>query len=131
VVTDARGNWAEQWIMSTVRAGVIEPFANHTFQPRAIIRRVDLAQAAGRLLARVATPAQLRAWQTQRAKFTDVSPSHLAYPAASLAVSSGVMQTTPEGGFEPSRVVSGADAIAAIERLRQMANLPASPIAGR
>jgi tetratricopeptide (TPR) repeat protein len=129
VVTDVRGNWAEPWIMSTVRAGVIEPFANHTFQPRAVVRRVDLAQAVSRLLAQVVAPAQVRAWQEARPQFIDVSPSHLAYPAAALAVTSGVMGAVG-GAFRPSQIVSGAEAVDAIERLRDMMALPAGIAAG-
>src|SRR5688572_11243432 len=34
VITDARNHWASEWIMATARAGVIEPYENHTFQPR-------------------------------------------------------------------------------------------------
>jgi tetratricopeptide (TPR) repeat protein len=130
VVTDVRGNWAEQWIMSTVRAGVIEAFANHTFQPRTVVRRVDLAQAVSRLLPRIVSPAQLRTWQAERAKFADVSPGHLAYPAASLAVASGIMRTMAGGAFEPSQIVTGAEASEIIERLREMAQLTAAPSAG-
>ena len=48
--------------MAVAHAGVMEPFANHAFQPRPLVRRVDLAQVVSRLLAQVAaqnpTPAQ-------------------------------------------------------------------------
>jgi len=54
LITDVRGNWAATWIMAVARAGVMEPFANHAFQPRAVVRRTDLAQAVARLLVRVA-----------------------------------------------------------------------------
>ena len=40
--------------MSVTRAGVMEVYANHTFQPAAIVRRGDLAQAASRVLALIA-----------------------------------------------------------------------------
>ena len=36
VVTDIRNHWAAPWITMVARAGVIEPFPNHTFQPRAV-----------------------------------------------------------------------------------------------
>ena len=44
-MTDARNHWAATWIMTVVRAGIIDPFDNHTFQPRALVRRTDLALA--------------------------------------------------------------------------------------
>ena len=68
LITDVRGNWAATWIMSVARAGVMEPFANHAFQPRTIVRRADLAQALARLLAQVAqqNPARAKAWDSAR-----------------------------------------------------------------
>ena len=96
LITDVRNHWAATWIMSVARAGVMEPFANHAFQPRTVVRRTELAQAAARLLRadrRAQNPARAKAWDAARLKFSDLSPSHLAYPAASVAVASGVMKT--------------------------------------
>ena len=50
LMTDVRAHWAAPWIFAVARAGVMEPFDNHAFQPRSIVRRVDLAQAVARLL---------------------------------------------------------------------------------
>jgi type IV secretory pathway VirB2 component (pilin) len=113
--------------MNVARAGIMEPFANHTFQPRSVVRRTDLAQAVARLLARVAAQhaAQSKAWESARLKFTDLSPGHLAYPAASIAVAAGIMSTVPENSFQPARPVTGVEASEAISRLEALAGLPA------
>ena len=123
VITDVRNHWAATWIMSVARAGVMEPYANHAFQPRTVVRRTDLAQATARLLALLATrdPARAKAWDAARLKFSDLSPSHLAYPAASVAVASGVMTTAPGDSFQPSRAVTGAEAIEAITKIQALA----------
>jgi tetratricopeptide (TPR) repeat protein len=123
LITDVRNHWAAAWIMAVARAGVIEPFANHAFQPRAVVRRTDLAQAVARLLARVAAqnPARAKAWDSARLKFSDLSPSHLAYPAASVAVASGVMSTAAGNSFQPSRAVTGAEAVEAIAKVQALA----------
>lgn len=128
VITDIRGDWAERWIVSVARAGVMEPFANHTFQPRAIVPRSELAPIAGRLILRLSPTQQARTWQTARATFSDLSPGHLAYPAASTAVASGAMTSTPDGAFRPSQPVTGAEAIAMVERVLRLAG-PAGPAA--
>lgn len=119
VVTDIRGHWAERWILEVARAGILEPFDNHTFQPRALVRRVDLAQALTRLLTRVAAlaPVEARRWQNARGTFTDMTTGHVAYPAASTVVAAGVMMVDPSGAFQPSRGVSGADATDAVVRV--------------
>jgi tetratricopeptide (TPR) repeat protein len=123
LITDLRNNWASPWIMAVSRAGVMEELPNHTFQPRTLVRRVDLAQAASRLLTRIAAvdPPRAKSWDTAHAKFTDLAPGHLAYPAASIAVAAGVMKTGPDNSFDPSRPVSGQEAVAAINRIAALA----------
>jgi tetratricopeptide (TPR) repeat protein len=127
VLTDIRGHWAERFITPVARAGIVEAYPNHTFQPRAVLRRVDLAQAAARLLALIAAeqPARAASWTGARGRFSDITAGHLAYSAASTAVAAGVMQPSADGAFQPTLVVTGADAVAAIDRLRSLA----SPIA--
>jgi tetratricopeptide (TPR) repeat protein len=125
LITDARNHWASSWIVAVARAGVMDPFANHAFQPRTVLRRTDLALAAARLLARVAAqaPGRARAWEGARLKFSDLSSGHLAHPAASAAVAAGVMKVGPDNSFQPSRPVTGAEAIEAIAKIEALAGL--------
>jgi tetratricopeptide (TPR) repeat protein len=121
LVTDVRPHWAETWIQAVGGAGIIEAFPNHTFQPRTIVRRADLADAANKLIPRLGTPAQIKTWQSARTTFSDLAPGHLAYPAASVAVAAGVMTAAADGSFQPARVVTGAEAIETVQRLQAMA----------
>jgi len=123
LITDLSSTWAATWIAAVARAGIMEPYANHAFQPRAVVRRTDLAQAISRLLARVASAngAAGRSWSSARLEFADLSPAHLAYPAASEAVAAGVMQMGPDKTFQPSRPVTGGEATTAIDRLETLA----------
>jgi hypothetical protein len=50
VATDTRTHWAASWFAPVTRAGVMDVFADHTFQPTAILQRGDLAQASARLI---------------------------------------------------------------------------------
>jgi hypothetical protein len=122
VVTDIRTNWARDWILPVVRAGVMETQPNYTFQPEAVVRRGDLANIVARALGLIAqrSPLRARAWQNAATKITDVAPGHLSYPAVSQAVASGVM-TLEGGAFQLLRPVSGAEAIEAVNRLQALA----------
>jgi tetratricopeptide (TPR) repeat protein len=123
LITDVRNHWAATWIMAVARAGVMEPFSNHAFQPRTVVRRADLAQAIAHLLERIApqNPPRAKAWDAARLKFSDLSPSHLAYPAASVAVASGVLKTAGDNAFQPSKAVTGAEAIDALAKVQALA----------
>lgn len=123
VITDTRGNWAQHWILAVTRAGIMEVYPNHTFQPNATVRRSDLAVAASRILSLIAAenPRLGAEWRDARRRFPDVPSGHLSYPAAAVAVEAGVLQTLENGTFQLSRPVSGDEAIAAVERLAALA----------
>jgi tetratricopeptide (TPR) repeat protein len=123
LVTDARRHWARRWVTEVTRAGVMETYANHTFQPNAAVRRSELAQAVSRLLTVIASrEARLASrWQGARPSFTDIGPGHLAYPAAASAVAAGIL-APEDGAFRPSRPVTGAEGVKAIEALEALAS---------
>jgi tetratricopeptide (TPR) repeat protein len=124
LITDVRNNWAATWIMAVASARVMDPFLNHAFQPRTVVRRSDLAQAVARLLPRIAGQRpNVAKWESARLKFSDLAASHLAYQAASTAVAAGVMSTGPENSFQPSRPVTGAEAVDAITKIEALAGL--------
>jgi tetratricopeptide (TPR) repeat protein len=123
VITDTRGSWASPWILAVTRAGVMEVYPNHTFQPAAEVRRGELADAASRILSIIAAekPAAAAAWRGTKPQFPDLAPTHLSYPAASLSVGAGVLQPLPDGSFQLARPVTGAEAVAAVKKLEELA----------
>ena len=122
LVTDARGHWASDWIMATAAAGIMEPYANHTFQPANVLTRSDLAHAVARMLKIVAAgrPQLLKQWQGRQQKMSDVGVSNLHYADASLSVAAGILPLADGGLFQLSRPVSGAEAIDAISRIERL-----------
>jgi tetratricopeptide (TPR) repeat protein len=123
VATDVRTHWALPWIVPVIRAGVMDLFANHTFQPSARVRRNDLAQVVGRLLplASARRPADLTAWRAARPKFADVPSTNVFYRSVAVAVASGAMTADVDGRFLPAAPATGADLTAAVARIDQIA----------
>lgn len=123
VVVDARGHWALPWILLAVRSGSMEVYPNHTFQPGGFVTRGNLAETLTKILDLIASrrPNMPRPWENARPAIADLPPRHLGYPAAAVAVSAGLMTLTDEGHFQPSRVVSGAEAVDAVGRLEALA----------
>lgn len=129
LVTDARGHWAAEWIFAVARTGLMEPLPNHTFQPNAPVRRGELAQAVARVLNVIAAkdPRVGAAWSARRVSFSDLGPGHTMYGPASAAVAAGVLDKDDNDRFGASRVVTGAEIVAAVERLEQLAQRAGFP----
>ena len=122
VVTDTQRHWAAAWITETASAGIIDPFENHTFQPRALVRRGDLATAVSRLVALIASSdSSVRERLGQRPAIADVPPRHLQYDAVMSAVAVGAMPLVEGDRFQVGRQVSGEEAVEVIDRVRMLA----------
>ena len=122
LVTDVSGTWAAPWIAAVLRAGVMEAFPNHTFQPEAGIRRADLAAVVSRVLTLGAAidPPRSGRWPKDHVTFSDLPATHPAFDAASRAVGTRVLDAGAAGAFEPTRPVTGAEAVEAVARLEKL-----------
>jgi len=109
VAVDIGGCWAREYVARVLALGIMEPYPNHTFQPGATVRRVDLARAAARTLDRLGFP------RGKAPEPTDMSRSHLDYEAVERVLGAGLMGLSASGGFEPWRPVSGREAIDVVD----------------
>jgi tetratricopeptide (TPR) repeat protein len=117
IATDIADSWAREFIRAVVAAEIMSVYPNHTFQPKAFVRKADLAAAL------------IAAWDSLALSngnptiandvIRDVSPENLRYRPAALSVSLGLLSTDSEGRFEPQRFVSGLEAITAVEALAE------------
>jgi hypothetical protein len=124
IATDVRGNWAESWIMTVTQAGVMDVTPNHLFQPGGSLRRIDLARIVAQLIALANTQrpvTDMARWRAARPRFVDLPASNVYYPAAALAVSAGAMTAQEGDRFATTRPATGADVLAAIARIEQIA----------
>ena len=116
IITDARDHWAMGWVRVVAQAGVMKADTNYRFQPERVVTRAELAQIAVRLLRLPAGDAPSLPARA-RTSFSDLAPDHLLYPAASEAVAAGILPPLEQNRFQPSRRVSGAEAMTALGRL--------------
>jgi S-layer homology domain len=101
----------------------METLPNYRFEPGARVRRGDLAEMVTRTLALIGAqkPRIAERWKGAQLSIADLSPQHLAYPAVSQAVASGVMPLKPDGTFELLKPVTGAEAVEVVARLEALA----------
>jgi tetratricopeptide (TPR) repeat protein len=114
VAVDISGSWARDHILKALSYDILEVYSNHTFQPAATLRRGDLARAVARVLDLLKAPGG------PPPLLKDISESNLFHDVAVRVVAAGLMDTTPDGAFEPWRPVSGHDAVAVVEALARL-----------
>jgi tetratricopeptide (TPR) repeat protein len=122
VITDIRNSWAQQWISTVVRAGIMDTLPNYEFSPQAAVRRGDLARTVSRLLTLISgvKPGVSKKWDNAKVTVSDVPPGHLSYPAVAVAVASGVMPLD-NGAFRLLDPVTGSEAVDVIGRVEALA----------
>ncbi len=115
VAVDISGSWAREHIARIIGLGIMDVYPNHSFQPRATVRRGDLARAASRVLRRLAWRRSARGTPP-----TDMRSSHLDYDAVVTVTAAGLMTRRPDGTFEPLSRVSGRKAVEVVDALARL-----------
>jgi len=123
ILVDIAMSWAQRFIVKVASLEIMSVFDNHTFQPRRIINRAELAETAVRLIgvlqARGAEFVPLV--EARRVQVADVSPDSHYYPSITRALALQIMSVTPERMFEPERVVSGEEATRVMDLVLRLA----------
>jgi tetratricopeptide (TPR) repeat protein len=114
VAVDISGSWAAEEVATIVGLGIMDVYPNHTFQPRATVRRGELARILARVLTRLG-------WRGPAGPSpSDMQPSHLDYDAVRQVTGAGLMSLGMGGEFQPWRPVTGREAAEAVESLARL-----------
>jgi len=123
ILVDISLSWAQRFIVKVASLEIMSAYDNHTFQPRRIINRAELAEAAVRLMGVLQKRGArfVPLVETRRIVVADVSPDNLYYDAVTKALGYQIMTLTPERRFEPDRTVSGEEAIRVMDLILGLA----------
>ncbi len=119
IATDISTSWAYEPIRRVLGAEILEVFPNHTFQPEAFVDRIYFARALSATVAKLTPDVYESAKRSPRfgQNFSDLSGSNASYESAALAISLGLLMPGEDDAFEPLGLVSGAEAVIAMEAL--------------
>jgi len=117
ILVDISMSWAQRFIVKIASLEIMSVSENHTFQPRRIINRAELADAAVRLIGvlQAGGAGFVPLVEARRIQIADVSVDSFYYPSITRALAFQVMSLTPERRFEPERTVSGEEAIRVLD----------------
>ena len=116
IITDIDDSWAEVYIRELVEWGVMQVFQNHGFSPDLVVKRQMFAEIAYRVLELLDAVDG-----TPRARLGDVASEHYLYDEIGVVVGQGILQLGPRNRFGILDPLSGAEAVAAIQKLVRIA----------
>ena len=123
ILVDIATSWAQRYIVQVASLEIIRASVNHTFQPRRIVNRAELADAAVRLIAILQERGAkfVPLVETRRIQIADVTPDNPYDASITKAVGFEIMTLTPDRKFEPERTVSGDEAIRTLDLIQKLA----------
>jgi tetratricopeptide (TPR) repeat protein len=126
ILVDVSTSWAQKFIIKVASQNVMSVYDNHTFQPRRIINRADLAESLAGLIKFLGGRGIrfVPLLDTRRIQVADVSPDSFYYQPIIKVVAYQIMDLTPQRMFEPEKTVPGHEAIRILDIVLGLAKQP-------
>ena len=123
VLIDISTSWARTFIVKVASFGIMEIYSNHTFQPKKIMNRAELAETVDHLAAFLNKKGRLIVAQIppERIRLADVPDDHPYASSIIRAVSYQIMDLFPDRTFRPDQSVSGAEAVRILDLMAGLA----------
>ena len=113
VIIDVATSWASRFILKAASLGLMEVYANHTFQPRQAMTRAEMATVLMNLVQFFSQKGIrfIRQYPPEMVRISDVSSDNIHYQPIADVVSLELMELGPDKSFRPGQGVSGQEAI--------------------
>jgi Tfp pilus assembly protein PilF len=117
IIIDISTSWASQFILHTASLGILDVYPNHTFQPKKVITRAEMAEVLFRLVEHLKRKGHhfIQQIPPDRIQIADVSPGNYYYRPILLIVSYDIMDLSRDRHFNPDQALSGQEAIRLVE----------------
>jgi Tfp pilus assembly protein PilF len=113
IIIDIATSWADNYILQMTSLGLLDIYPNHTFRPKKIITRAEMAEILLRLVNHLKDRGYtfLQQIPPESIQISDVSPDNYYYQPIIQIVSYDIMSLSPDKTFNPDLPISGQDAI--------------------
>jgi len=113
VIVDITTSWANRYIVKVAALALMEVYSNHTFQPRKLITRAEMAETLVRLVEFLKKQKYriIEQIALDRIKVADVPREHVYFGPISQVLAYQLMDLAPDRTFRPEQPVTGAEAV--------------------
>ncbi|MBN1223443.1 MAG: S-layer homology domain-containing protein [Candidatus Aminicenantes bacterium] len=112
IIIDISTSWASTFILQMASLGVLDIYPNHTFQPKKIITRAEMAEILFRLIEHLKRKGHsfIQQIPPDKIRISDVSAGNYYYRPILLMISYDIMDLSGDREFHPDQAVSGQEA---------------------
>jgi Tfp pilus assembly protein PilF len=123
ILVDISTSWAQRFIIEAASRGVMSVYDNHTFQPKRVINRAEMADSIARLTAFLEGRGVkfVPLLDARKIQIADVTPDNYYYQPILKVISLQVMVLAPGMLFEPERIVTGREAVTILDVVAELA----------
>jgi Tfp pilus assembly protein PilF len=113
IVTDISTSWASKYILKVTSLGILDVYANHTFEPKKTVTRAEMAEILLRLIDFLKKKGYklIQQFSPERIQISDVAPDNYYYPLIAQIIAYQIMDLSPQKTFSPEQSLSGPEAI--------------------
>ena len=113
IIIDIATSWASQFILQVTSLGILDIYPNHTFQPKKIVTRAEMAEILLRLINYLEKKGYkfIQQIPPERIQISDVASHNYYYKAIIQILSYNIMDLSLNREFNPDLPVSGQESI--------------------
>lgn len=113
IIIDIATSWASKYILKTTSIGLLDVYSNHTFQPKKIVTRAEMADILFRLINYLRGKGYSFIIQIppERIQISDVSPDNIYYQKILRVISYDIMDLSVDRIFNPDLPISGQETV--------------------
>ncbi|MBM3284268.1 MAG: tetratricopeptide repeat protein [Candidatus Aminicenantes bacterium] len=113
IIVDISASWASRFILKVTALGLLDVYANHSYQPRKPVTRAEMADLVSRIIKHLEGRGYrfIRQIPMERIQVQDVTPEHVCYLPIIQVLSYQVMELFPDKSFRPDLTLAGHEAI--------------------
>ncbi len=113
IIIDIATSWALDYILKTTSLGLLDIYPNHTFRPKKIITRAEMAEILLRLVEHLREKGYrfIQQIPPDKIQISDVLPDNYYYQPIIEIVSYDIMSLSLDQTFKPDVPVSGQESI--------------------
>lgn len=113
IIIDIATSWASDYILKTTSLGLLDIYPNHTFRPKKIITRAEMAEILLRLIEHLREKGYrfIQQIPPDKIQISDVLPDNYYYQPIIEIISYDIMSLSLDQTFKPDVPVSGQESI--------------------